>query len=635
MLPSGTVTIAAGAASETVTVEVQGDTDFEPNEGFTLTLSAPVNGAIVDGVATATIENDDAAPAPEVSLSPLTLSQPEGDAGPTAFTFTVERTGIDLSQATTVAYAVTGSGGQPATADDFAGGVLPSGTVTIAAGAASETVTVEVQGDTDFEPNEGFTLTLSAPVNGAIVDGVATATIENDDAAPAPEVSLSPLTLSQPEGDAGPTAFTFTVERAGIDLSQATTVAYAVTGGGGQPATADDFAGGVLPSGTVTIAAGAASETVTVEVQGDTDFEPNEGFTLTLSAPVNGAIVDGVATASIENDDADDPGEPDLIPVRISFKSEDAGFANAFGIYDKSTMKAELLAPDLNATAEGGLLYEADLTQEQLDDLGFFLLPNGGNANADLASLLGEELMVENIAGVYAVTANGAPLSGSGAPAFFSDAAWNPGGLDHFVEDGTPAAYCLSVEDLKGGGDLDFDDALFLVETGVPMTGAEVKVTFEGESAGFRNTFGYFVEGTDKAGIVFADLDETTLAPGTMETFALSAEEYKKLEFFLIPDGANKNADLFADLDAIDLIVEEVGGVLQARDETTDTVLEGYVNPVYVPAKSGNPDATRHALKVGDVDDFKLSWEDLPAGGDKDYNDTVVGVQITPDDLLV
>ena len=343
-------------------------------------------------------------------------------------------------------------------------------------------------------------------------------------------------------------------------------------------------------------------------------------------------------TLAIE--DAGDPvldrdSEPvaPLIPVRINFKSEDAGFANSFGIYDKSTMRAELLAPDLNETAEGALLYAEDLTQEQLDNLGFFLLPNGANKNTDLASLWGEELMVEKVAGVYAVTANGTPLLGSGAPAFFSDAAWNPGGLDHFVEDGTPAGYCLSVEDLRGGGDLDFDDALFLVEAGVPMTGAEVKVTFEGESAGFRNTFGYFVEGTDKAGILFADLDENTLAPGTMETLDLTAEEYKQLEFFLIPDGATKNAGLFADLDAIDLIVEEVGGVLQARDQTTGTVLEGYVNPVYVPEKPGNPDATRHALQIGDVDDYQLRWEDLPGGGDKDYNDTVIRVEVTPCDL--
>jgi hypothetical protein len=423
------------------------------------------------------------------------------------------------------------------------------------------------------------------------------------------------------------------VSRTGEDLSEATTVSYAVTGSAGAPATADDFAGGVLPSGTVTIAAGAASAPLTIEVQGDTEVEDDETFAVSLSAPVNGEIVDGAVSGVIENDDQEvvDP----LIPVRISFKSGDAWFADAFGIYDKSTLKASLLVPDVTATAEGAVLYEADLTQEELDNLGFFLLPDGASENADLASLVGEELMVENTADGYAVTAAGTPLMGAGAPAFFSDASLNPGGLDYFVEDGTPAAYCLSVEDLVGGGDLDFDDAMFLVEAGVPMTGAEARVTFEGEHAGFRNSFGYFLEDTGEAEIIFADLDETTLPAGTMETFDLDPDEYKQLKFFLIPDGATKNADLFADLEALDLRVEEANGALQARDVASDTMLEGYVNPIYVPEKDGNPDATRHALQTGDVENFNLSWEDLPGGGDKDYNDTFIGVEITAaDDML-
>jgi len=333
---------------------------------------------------------------------------------------------------------------------------------------------------------------------------------------------------------------------------------------------------------------------------------------------------------------AEDPGGPDAIPVMVTFKGEDAWYSSAFGIYDQSTLKAQLLAADIGETAEGALLYEAELAQEQLDNLGFFLLPDGARWNADLASLVGEDLMVVETAAGYAVSFDGVPLSGRGAPAFFSEASKNPGGIDHFVEDGTPAHYCLSVEDLAGGGDKDFDDALFLVEARVPKTGAEVMATFEGEQAGFRNTFGYFLEDTGKAEIIFADLDENTLPVGTMETFDLTADEYKNLKFFLIPDGANKNADLFADLDALELMVEEVNGVLRARDVNTETVLEGYVNPIYVPEKDGNPDAIRHALQTGDVDDFTLSWEDLPEGGDKDYNDTFIGVEITAtDEVLV
>ncbi len=326
----------------------------------------------------------------------------------------------------------------------------------------------------------------------------------------------------------------------------------------------------------------------------------------------------------------------DLYPVRISFESEGAGFANAFGIYDTSTLAAELLVADLNETAEGALLYEADLTRQQIGDLGFFLVPDGGGENADLASLVGENLMVANTADGYAVSADGTPLSGAGAPAFFSDPSLNPGGLDHFVEDGTPASYSVSVEDFVGGGDLDFDDARFLVETGLPATGAEVTVSFESESAGFHNTFGTFIDGTGEAEIIFADLDDATLAPGAMESFDVSAEQYEKLEFFLIADGAAKNAALFSDLDAIDLIVEEQDGALRARDQATDTVLEGSVNPVYAPATPDNPEATRYALKTGDVDDYQLGWEDLPDNGDNDYDDAVISVEITArDDVLV
>lgn len=295
------------------------------------------------------------------------------------------------------------------------------------------------------------------------------------------------------------------------------------------------------------------------------------------------------------------PGDP--IALRIGFESEDAGFANAFGIYDKATLNAELLAADLNALAEGAVLHEAEVTRARLDDLGFFLLPNGATENADLASLVGQDLMVVNTADGYAVGANGTPLAGAGAPAFFSDASLNPDGLDHFVEDGAPAAYVLSVEDIAGGGDLDFDDARFRVETSLPITAAEVAGTFESESAGFHNTFGFYIDNTGEAEIVFADLDENTPAPGATEIFSLTADQYKNLQFFRIPDGATENADLFSDLGAIDLVVEEADGALQARDINTGMVLEGP--------------------------------EDRPGASDADHDDAVVDVRITPDAVLV
>jgi len=61
---SGTLTIPAGSTSGTITVHAKGDTTFEPDETFTVTLSGLVGGgSITNGTATGTIKNDDKHPA--------------------------------------------------------------------------------------------------------------------------------------------------------------------------------------------------------------------------------------------------------------------------------------------------------------------------------------------------------------------------------------------------------------------------------------------------------------------------------------------------------------------------------------------------------------------------------------------
>ncbi|MFM6025030.1 MAG: Calx-beta domain-containing protein, partial [Dolichospermum sp.] len=96
-------------------------------------------------------------------------------------TFTVTRA-VNTTGANNVNWAVTGSGTSAANATDFVGGVLPSGTVSFAAGETSKVITVNVQGDTTVEPNENFTVTLSNPTNGAtITTATAIGTIQNDD----------------------------------------------------------------------------------------------------------------------------------------------------------------------------------------------------------------------------------------------------------------------------------------------------------------------------------------------------------------------------------------------------------------------------------------------------------------------
>lgn len=117
--------------------------------------------------------------APSLSIAATDATKDEGDSGTTNFTFTVTRSG-DLDRVTSVDYAVTGSGGNPANATDF-DGTLPSGSLVFSEGDASKAITIGVSGDTTAENDEGFTVTLSGAFNGIISSATATGTITDDD----------------------------------------------------------------------------------------------------------------------------------------------------------------------------------------------------------------------------------------------------------------------------------------------------------------------------------------------------------------------------------------------------------------------------------------------------------------------
>ena len=301
VLPSGTVSFAANETSKVVTINVNGDTTVESNEGFTVTLSSPISATITTATATGTINNDDSAPAPTLAIAATDAVKSEGNSGSTAFTFTVTRSG-GTTGTSSVNYAVTGSGANVANATDFAGSVLPSGTVSFAANESSKVITINVNGDTTVESNEGFTVTISSPVGATITTATATGTINNDDTAPLPALAIAATDAVKAEGNSGSTAFTFTVTRSG-DTTGTSGVNYAITGSGANPADATDFAGGALPSGTVAFAANETSKTVTVNINGDTSVESDEAFTVTISSPVSATITTATATGAINNDD--------------------------------------------------------------------------------------------------------------------------------------------------------------------------------------------------------------------------------------------------------------------------------------------------------------------------------------------
>lgn len=282
---SGTLTFPPGAVSRTVTVSITGDTRFEPDETFTLSLANPTNATLGDSTATGTIANDDDVPV--ISIADVSVA--EGNAGTTNAVFTVT-----ISNASSTAASVdwaTANGTALAGSDYTAA----NGRLTFPPGTTSQTVMVAISGDTTHEPDETFRVVLSAPAGAAIGDGTATGTITNDDAVPAVSIADARVT----EGNAGTSSLAFDVTLSN-PRSTAVTVPYA-TADGSATLDDDDYEAG---SGVVTFAPGVTRQTVTVTVHGDARFEADEALVVTLGAPSGATIADGSATGTIQNDDA-------------------------------------------------------------------------------------------------------------------------------------------------------------------------------------------------------------------------------------------------------------------------------------------------------------------------------------------
>ena len=286
---SGVLTFAPGITEQFITVSVVADALDEPDEEtFNVTLANPVNATLDDAVGLGTINDDDATP----TLSVNSVSKFEGDEGTTDFVFTVSLSAAS-GRVVTVAYATSDATGGATEGDDYVG---TSATITLTPGAISQLVTVSVNGDTVNEPNEAFTLQLSDPTNATLstAPDQGIGTILNDDG---PHITFTSLEVTHPEGNAGDTAFVFTVD-IGVTDSENVTVAYATGGGNATPG--EDY---TAASGTLTFSPGTTTQDITVLVHGDTVSELNETFQVVLSNPTNATLVDTTATGVIQNDD--------------------------------------------------------------------------------------------------------------------------------------------------------------------------------------------------------------------------------------------------------------------------------------------------------------------------------------------
>ncbi|MBX9623640.1 MAG: cadherin-like domain-containing protein [Gemmataceae bacterium] len=239
---------------------------------------APASNFVLDGVPL-----DGGGPAlPTLSIADVAVA--EGNSGTRSATFTITLSAA-AKGAVTVRYA-TADGTARAGSDYTAA----SGTVTFAAGQKSKTVGVTVRGDTAYEPDETFAVSLSAPSGATIARATATGTIRNDDAAPPNRPPIAgndtartapgqPVTTAVLTNDSDPDGDTLSVTAVGVPAH-----------------------GSALrnPDGTVTYTPAAG-------------YTGPDSFTYTLSDG-RGGTATGTVSVTVA---APDPGVPSAWPSRV------------------------------------------------------------------------------------------------------------------------------------------------------------------------------------------------------------------------------------------------------------------------------------------------------------------------------
>ena len=246
---------------------------------------------------TASTHNDCNVP-PDVTIDNVTIA--EGNGGPAVATFMVS-----LSRPAPAAGVTFDIGTQNDTAttgdNDYVTNSLVAQTIT--AGNTIYTFEVTVNGDMTVEPDETFFVNVSNVTGAILFDGQGVGTIQNDDSAPLPSLSINDVLQS--ETNSGTTTFTFTVTSSLPAPLGGITFDIATADGTAQddtpPAEDNDYVARSLIAQTLT--AGNTTYTFDVTVNGDTLVEANETFVVNLTNVSNATAFDGQSQGTIQNDD--------------------------------------------------------------------------------------------------------------------------------------------------------------------------------------------------------------------------------------------------------------------------------------------------------------------------------------------
>jgi hypothetical protein len=319
------IVIPVGATSGSITITANQDADDEPDETVIVDISS-VTGASESGVqqvTTTILDDDEAVPVPDVTLTVDNAAIPE-EAGVAMFTAT-------LSEVTTVAVTIDLSILGTADATDFSA----SGTqIVVPPGDTTGSITVTAVQDTDDEPDETVIVDITNVVGGTEAGTQQqTTTITDDDEPPVPDVTLSVDNASIAEAG-GVAIFTATLTEA-TTISVTVSLQFTGTAASGDYTVAEDH---------IRVPPGATTGSLAVTAVDDTEDESDETVIVDISA-VAGGNESGTQQQTTTITDDDDP--PRLTVTNLT--ETESGFVAGFA----TDLNTSLL--NLYDTQSGGL----------------------------------------------------------------------------------------------------------------------------------------------------------------------------------------------------------------------------------------------------------------------------------------
>lgn len=279
-----TITIPAGQASVTVSIEAIDDRLYEGNETIILSLidGAQYDLATARSATLALQEND---PEPTLSIADAVVDESEG------LVFVTVR--LSGASARPVAVNVGTSDGEAIAGLDYA---AASTRLTFAPGETERQIAVSILDDEIDEADESFQIFLSNSNNAEITESAGVVTIHDDDEDLRPFIQVEDQDIQ--EGQQGSSIMEFDVF-----LSQSVEGVVSV-----QYRTVDDTAIANADyqavQGTLEFQPGETQQSIRVTINGDLEFEENESFYLQFSDPVNAQIDNDRAQGTILNNDA-------------------------------------------------------------------------------------------------------------------------------------------------------------------------------------------------------------------------------------------------------------------------------------------------------------------------------------------